>query len=85
MMADLTWPELPNLCIVPAYAVEDVLIGGNHLASALISLNVDPAQLRESTYQAVAKEHGPLAADMWAAWKAIMDLRFFTEALRDSK
>lgn len=54
---------------------QDVMIGGNHLANALLSLKIDPAALRKSTFDAVLETHGQPAADMWVAWKALMDWR----------
>ncbi len=52
---------------------DKVLIGGNHLASSLIAYGCFPAN--QTDYDQVLHEHGLLCADMWVAWKAIMDLR----------
>ena len=54
---------------------QDVLIGGNHLASSLIAAGLDPGDERTSTYESVLERFGQPAADMWVAWKAIMEWR----------
>jgi len=54
--------------------IKNVLIGGNHLASALIG-TADPAQYRNAGYYDVLEKHGQPYADMFVAWKAIMNLR----------
>ena len=57
-----------------ASSINAVLVGGNHLANALLSTE-DPAKYRHAEYNQVLEAHGQPYADMWAAWKAIMDLR----------
>lgn len=61
----------PNVTI-NRESYERVLIGGNHLASGLISCGCWPNEQRD--YAQVLQEHGFLCADMWIAWKAVMDL-----------
>ncbi len=61
-------------------ALKAVGIGGNHLASALITAGCHPSQCREWSYDAVLERWGQPIADMWVAWKAIMDLRDAREA-----
>ena len=51
--------------------IERVLIGGNHLASSLLS-QCDP--LLFHSYDDALDARGSTYADMWVAWKAIMDL-----------
>lgn len=51
----------------------DVLIGGNHLANALISLNCMPD--KQVDYDSVLVKFGQPCADIWVCWKAIMDHR----------
>ena len=55
--------------------IDAVMVGGNHLADVLISLGVDVASWRHSEYEEVRREHGQTAADVWVAWRAIMDWR----------
>lgn len=55
-------------------ALKAVGIGGNHLASALINAGCHPSQCRAWSYDAVLERWGQPVADMWVAWKAIMDL-----------
>lgn len=52
---------------------ESILIGGNHLASALVGLGCMPDKLAD--YFSVLRVHGQPCADMWACWKAIMTER----------
>ena len=60
---------------------EQVMIGGNHLANALLRYiggqpwHDDLAALREWEFADVLERYGQPVADMWVAWKAIMDLR----------
>jgi hypothetical protein len=54
-------------------AYGQALIGGNHLANSLIAYGCMPAE--QTDYEQVLHQHGPLCADMWIAWKAIMDMR----------
>jgi hypothetical protein len=74
-------PETPEKT-----AIDAVMIGGNHLASALIGyVSQAPwhdalAKLRDWTYGAILERFGQPVADMWVAWKAIMDLRDSREA-----
>ena len=58
---------------------EAVLIGGNHLANAMLSFGLDPATLRGSNYESVHCQYGMLTADIWAAWHAIMEWRDVNE------
>lgn len=51
---------------------KNVLIGGNHLASALMFI-ADP--LRVGNYDEALELHGQPYADMWIAWKRIMEWR----------
>ena len=53
--------------------LDDILTGGNHLASSLIAANCFPAEQR--SYEQVLRDFGQPCADMWIAWKAIMDAR----------
>jgi len=57
---------------------KNVLIGGNHLASALLGI-ADPAPYRNADYYTVLEKHGQPYADMWVAWKAIMNFRDYTD------
>lgn len=52
---------------------EAVLIGGNHLASALVTLGMDPSAWRSGEYYDVLREFGQPAADIWVAWRAIAE------------
>lgn len=52
-----------------------VLIGGNHLATALYGLGMIPSDWRVSTYDEVLERFGQPTTDIWACWKAIMDWR----------
>ena len=61
-------------------AVEPVLIGGNHLASALWGIT-DPLSI--SNYDDALHKHGQPYADMWVAWKAIMGLAKLKQARGD--
>lgn len=72
--SDALMPEMPK-------EFKNVLIGGNHLASALIGI-ADPAQYRRSDYYTVLGKHGQPYADMWVAWKAIMNFRDHLENTR---
>jgi hypothetical protein len=54
-------------------AYDAVLIGGNHLASSMSSFGCMPNEQRD--YDQVLHGYGLLCADMWVAWRAIMDLR----------
>ncbi len=55
---------------------QQVMIGGNHLASALIGIvGGNLPDYRESTFAVMREKFGESAADMWVAWKAIMDYR----------
>ena len=49
-----------------------VLIGGNHLASLLLTLGITPTDF--TTPQDVQAKYGPQPTDVWIAWKAIRDL-----------
>jgi hypothetical protein len=55
-----------------------LLIGGNHLASSLISYGCLPSD--QIDYDQVLHTHGLLCADMWVAWRGIMDLRACVES-----
>lgn len=50
-----------------------ILTGGNHLANSLITANCWPDKQRD--YWQVLDDFGQPCADMWIAWKAIMDAR----------
>ncbi len=53
---------------------KQVLIGGNHLANALIGLGYVP-NIKEDIaleYRDILALHGELVADIWVCWKAIM-------------
>lgn len=50
-----------------------ILTGGNHLASSLINAGCFPAE--QQNYEQVLKDFRQPCADMWVAWKAIMDAR----------
>jgi hypothetical protein len=52
-----------------------VLIGGNHLANALLGAGMDPPQWRQRTFSEVSAQFGEQVADIWACWRAIMDWR----------
>jgi hypothetical protein len=54
-------------------AIDQVLIAGNHLASALIVENCHPNE--QKSYDQVLEDYGQPCADMWLAWQAIMALR----------
>lgn len=54
--------------------VDLVLTGGNHLASALIGQGIDPAFERHTDYWAFLERHGQPWADIFVAWRAIMEL-----------
>jgi hypothetical protein len=59
---------------------ERVLIGGNHLANALIGIiGGNLPDYRRVDFSTVLEKFGQPAADMWVAWVAIMDLRDATE------
>jgi hypothetical protein len=58
--------------IVARYC-DKVSIGGNHLASALIRLGCYPESYR--SYEQVLEYCGEAQADIWLAWKAIIELR----------
>lgn len=49
--------------------VWDILVGGNHLASALIGRDVFPEKYKD--YDDVLHKHGSEIADMWVAHHAI--------------
>ena len=57
----------------PETTLERLFIGGNHLASSLLSYGCHPAE--QTSYDQVLGQHGLLCADMWVAWRAIMDVR----------
>lgn len=58
--------------------MEKLFVAGNHLANVLIERKCFPAQ--QSDYEQVNRDHGMLCADVWVAWKAIMELRNEKEA-----
>ena len=62
--------------------IKAVMIGGNHLASAMLNGGMEPSRCRNWTYDAVLDRYSQPYADMWVAWKAIMDLRDALEASR---
>lgn len=53
-------------------ALQGVLVGGNHLASAMLS-ECPPTNFKN--YEQALKAQGQPYADMWAAWSAIMHVR----------
>lgn len=55
--------------------IDAVMVGGNHLADVLMRLGVDVVSWRRGEYEDVRREHGQTAADVWVAWRAIMDWR----------
>lgn len=57
---------------VEAKLTDDILIGGNHLASALIGYKCFPDL--QGSYDTVLATFGQPCADMWVAWRAIMNL-----------
>ncbi len=56
---------------VEAKLIEDILISGNHLANSLIAAKCMPDL--QADYHSVLTTFGQPCADMWVAWKAIMD------------
>ena len=54
---------------------ERILIGGNHLASALLAKGIFPASERKTSYDEFLRRYGQPWADIFVAWKAIMDVR----------
>jgi hypothetical protein len=65
-------------------AFHNVLVGGNHLADYLISAGCIPSNYRSE--DEVRQHHGISLADIWVAWKAIMDARpyYGTSPMRES-
>lgn len=57
---------------IEASLIEDILIGANHLASSLLAAKCYPDL--QADYHSVLSTFGQPCADMWIAWKAIMDL-----------
>ena len=55
--------------------LDAVLIGGNHLASSLLNAGIDPVQHWDRSYHAIAACYGQPIADMFVAWRAIINLR----------
>lgn len=55
-------------------AIDAILVGGNHLADELLK-TADPAPYRDFDYWEVLGKHGGSYANVWAAWKSIMDAR----------
>lgn len=53
--------------------LDAIIMGGNHLASSLIAANCFPSEQR--SYDQVLRDFGQPCADMWVAWKAIVDAR----------
>lgn len=60
--------------------IEKVMIGGNHLASYLLGHNCDP--VRYDSYEQVQSLCNQDCADVWVAWRAIMDLRNYYEGVK---
>jgi hypothetical protein len=58
-----------------APALKQIGISGNHLASSLLNAGVAIPSCRDWTYDAVLDRYSQPYADMWVAWKAIMDAR----------
>lgn len=51
----------------------NAMVGGNHLAAVLLLAGYDPASTE--TWQDAQKNLRPPYADIWFAWKQIMELR----------
>lgn len=58
--------------------LKDVLMGGNHLANALLSHGIDP--LAVGNYDNALHTYAELWADIWVCWRKIMNL---SEAMRN--
>jgi len=54
---------------------KEIGIGGNHLASAMLSEGIYPAAERHTSYDDFLERYGQPWADIFIAWKAIMDWR----------
>lgn len=52
--------------------ISDVLTGGNHLASAMIGEGFHPITCH--SYAEALEDWGQPLADMWVAWRSIMNL-----------
>jgi hypothetical protein len=65
-------PQAPEREAVTPAMAKAILIGGNHLASAIMAVR-DPATL--TTYDEALAKVGQPFADLWVAWRAIMDAR----------
>jgi hypothetical protein len=62
---------------IPFSVYDHLMIGGNHLASTLASVGCVPNEQHDDDQ--VLHQHGMLCADLWVAWRAIMDLRDATD------
>lgn len=51
---------------------QDVRTGGNHLANVLLRRGIEPREWRSSTYDEVLQRFGPETADIWTAWRSII-------------
>lgn len=76
---DLTTILREHMALRDGPLINKTMIGGNHLASVLLGMGIDPPT--QDTYEQVQKDHGQLAADIWVAWKAIMDLAVYRRQL----
>jgi hypothetical protein len=62
-------------------AIDKLAIGCNHLASALIAID-GPLFNRIKTYDEALHKHPQPFADMWIAWRALMDFRDELESIK---
>lgn len=53
--------------------MEELFTAGNHLANVLMRRKCFPDE--QTDYEQVQHDHGSLCADVWIAWRAIMNLR----------
>lgn len=56
-------------------ALEDVMTGGNHLASHLIDIGKGKMPNDYASYGEARRIHGIEYADVWICWRKIMDAR----------
>ena len=61
-------------------AADAILIGGNHLASALVSLKCFPSE--QQNYEQVFEDFGQPCADMYEAWKRMMAYRNVRDGIK---
>lgn len=69
--------ELDLIAAMPGNTAlpKDIGIAGNHLASVLLSEGIYPGSERHTSYDDFLKRYGQPWADIFIAWKAIMDWR----------